>query len=178
MRRHEVPDTVRPEVIDPGRGRIRPAWPGRARGRGAAQQPGAGGHGAAGRTLRGRPRAQVEPEQEGIWRTALRSHLLLGVLGLALGLVVTAGLLAVPWPPAEDSPLYTALFSAMMGGFVGLMFAGVLTLRPDHSAVIDAVRPQIEDGAWAVIVRPRDADAAPRAFAALRDHGGETYRSF
>ncbi|MCC6171297.1 MAG: riboflavin biosynthesis protein RibA [Gammaproteobacteria bacterium] len=121
---------------------------------------------------------KFEPEQEGIWRTALRSHLLLGVLGLALGLVVTAGLLAVPWPPAEDSPLYTALFSAMMGGFVGLMFAGVLTLRPDHSAVIDAVRPQIEDGAWAVIVRPCDADAARRAFAALRDHGGETYRSF
>lgn len=31
---------------------------------------------------------KFEAEQDGIWRTALRSHLLLGVLGLALGLSV------------------------------------------------------------------------------------------
>jgi len=120
---------------------------------------------------------KMEPEQRGIWRTLLRSHLILGVAGILIGLLVAIGLVMAPWPAAAASPWLTALFTATLGGFLGMMAGGLVTLRPDHGAVIRSMREKLKLGQWAVVARPTSEASATRAFAALENAGGNPVRS-
>lgn len=118
----------------------------------------------------------MEPEQAGIWRTAVRSHVTLGAAGLVLGLML-GGLLIASWAAAAASPGFTLLFLGMMGLFSGGMWAGVLTLRPDHGWVIRRIRRALFLHRWAVVVRPLSEHAAQRATGTLRAHGAQPMRS-
>lgn len=120
---------------------------------------------------------KMEPEQRGIWRTLVRSHLVLGVGGVSIGLLVAMGLVLAPWPAAAASPGLTALFAGTMGGFLGMMAGGLVTLRPDHGAVIRAMRAKLKSGQWGVVARPTDEESAERAFASLATAGGAPVRS-
>ena len=120
---------------------------------------------------------KFESDDDGILRTAIRSHLLFGALGPVLGLLLAAILVGLQWPPAVGSPLHAAVFFTFLGGFLGIVVAGLCTLRPDHAAVIEAVRERLGDGDWAVVVRPTDAVSARRATASLADSGGVARRS-
>ncbi|RYF35972.1 MAG: hypothetical protein EOO25_21665, partial [Comamonadaceae bacterium] len=48
---------------------------------------------------------QLEPDQDGIFRTAVRSHVVLGLSGAVLGAVLAGGLLSAGWEAAESSPM-------------------------------------------------------------------------
>lgn len=120
---------------------------------------------------------KLEPESRGIWRTAIRAHVILGLAGLAFGLLVAVALVWSGWPAAVESPGYTALFAGVMGIFVGGMLGGLVTLRPDHGAIIRAVRDQLKKGYCAVIVRPISERSAKEAYAILEGAGGLPVRS-
>lgn len=120
---------------------------------------------------------KMEPEQAGIWRTLLRSHLIIGVGGALVGLLLALGLVLAPWPAAASSPGFTALFAATVGGFLGMMAAGLVTLRPDHGAVIRSMRAKLKVGQWGVVARPKDEASAERAYVALDNAGGAPFRS-
>ena len=120
---------------------------------------------------------KFEPEQAGIWRTALRSHAILGLVGAVIGALLAVLLAALGWPPIRASLGYAAVFFGTLGGFLGLLAAGFLTLRPDHGVVIGKLNSQMKRGRWLVVVHPRseaDADAARQL---LEVSGGETRRS-
>ena len=120
---------------------------------------------------------KMEPEQRGIWRTLVRSHIILGAGGILVGLLVAMGMVLAPWPAAAASPGLTALFAGTLGGFLGMMAGGLVTLRPDHGAVIRAMRAKLKVGQWGVVARPTDEESAERAFAALANAGGTPVRS-
>lgn len=120
---------------------------------------------------------KMEPESAGIWRTALRSHAILGAIGLVAGLAVTAALYFAGWPPTVTSPLLTAVFASALGVFFGMLLAGLLTLRPDHGFVIEKMREGIERGRWAVVVRPESEADAEFAERRLRAMGSTPVRS-
>jgi hypothetical protein len=120
---------------------------------------------------------KLEPEQAGIWRTALRSHLIFGIAGALAGVTLSAVLVA-SWPAATLSPGYTLMAVTMFSTFFGMMFAGLLTLRPDHDRVITAVRRALRAGRWAVVVRPLDEARARMAMSRLRGLGATPVRSF
>ena len=120
---------------------------------------------------------KMEPDQGGIWRTLQRSHLILGVGGALVGLLLALGLVLAPWPAAASSPGFTALFAATLGGFLGMMAGGLVTLRPDHAAVIRSLRAKLKVGQWGVVARPRDEASAELAFVALANAGGTPVRS-
>lgn len=120
---------------------------------------------------------KMEPESQGIWRTAIRSHLVLAPAGLALGAVVAATLLALGWPAAASSPMLATLFFATLGLFAGLMLAGLLTLRPDRSRVTLSIRRRSRAGKWAVVAHPTSPEQSERAVARLRKAGGTVIRS-
>lgn len=119
----------------------------------------------------------LEPETRGIWSTALRSHLTLGLLGLAGGLGLAA-LLITQWTAAAASPGFTLLFLGVMGLFSGGMWAGFITLRPDHGRVIRRVEDALRRHKWAVVIHPRTEHGAQHATQALRASGAEPARSF
>ncbi|HSC87238.1 MAG TPA: hypothetical protein VLC09_08215, partial [Polyangiaceae bacterium] len=79
---------------------------------------------------------KLEPENQGIWHTLIRSHLLFGIAGGLVGIVAALVVIAA-WPAAALSPFYTTLFVGVFGAFLGMIFAGLLTLRPDHGYVVD-----------------------------------------
>jgi hypothetical protein len=119
----------------------------------------------------------LEPEDHGIWRTLLRSHLLFGIAGAAAGAAVAAMAVALQWPAATLSPMYTTLFAVMLGGFFGMLVAGLLTLRPDHGTVIRKVHEFSRRGRWSVVARPLDEAGSKAAFASLAAAGRGAVRS-
>jgi hypothetical protein len=120
---------------------------------------------------------KMEPESQGIWRTAIRSHLALAPAGLASGAAVAATLVAFGWPAAASSPMLATLFFATLGLFAGLMLAGLLTLRPDRSRVTLSIRRRSRAGKWAVVAHPTSREQSERAVARLRKAGGAVIRS-
>jgi hypothetical protein len=120
---------------------------------------------------------KLEPESQGIWRTAGRSHLVLGLAGLVFGAVVAATLVSSGWPAAVQSPMLATLFLSNLGLFAGLMVAGLLTLRPDRSRVFTSIRERIISGEWAVVAHPTSPSQSERAIASLQKAGGMTVRS-
>ena len=120
---------------------------------------------------------KLEPESKGIWRTAVRSHLILGLAGLVSGAVVAATLIGTGWSAAVKSPMLATLFLLTLGLFAGLMVAGLLTLRPDRSRVFLSIRERIFSGDWAVVAHPTSPSQSDRAIASLRKAGGMAMRS-
>jgi hypothetical protein len=120
---------------------------------------------------------KMEPDSRGIWRTAIRSHVVLGMIGLALGASTAITLVRAGWPAAAASPLLATLFLSVLGLFAGLMVAGLLTLRPDRSRVTLAVRRRNRAGEWAVIAHPTSTEQSERAVLSLRKSGGTVVRS-
>jgi hypothetical protein len=120
---------------------------------------------------------KMEPESTGIWRTAIRSHLLLGPAGLLVGALAAATLVGLGWPAAASSPMFTFLFLATLGLFAGLMLAGLLTLRPDRSRVTLSIRRRSRTGQWAVVAHPRSPAQSDWVVDRLQKAGGAVIRS-
>jgi len=120
---------------------------------------------------------KMEPESGGIWRTAVRSHLLLGPAGLLAGALAAGMLVALGWPAAVSSPMLTTLFLATLGLFGGLMLAGLFTLRPDRSRVSLSIRRRSRAGQWSVVAHPRSPAQSDRVVDRLRRAGGTVIRS-
>lgn len=120
---------------------------------------------------------KMEPESQGIWRTAIRSHLVLGPAGLLLGAAAAATLVELGWPAAASSPMFATLFLATLGLFAGLMLAGLVTLRPDRSRVTLSIRRRNRSGQWAVVAHPRSPAQSEWVVDRLRKAGGTVIRS-
>jgi hypothetical protein len=120
---------------------------------------------------------KMEPESAGIWRTAIRSHLVLGPAGLVVGALAAATLVVLGWPAAVTSPMLTTLFLAMLGLFGGLMLAGLFTLRPDRSRVTLSIRRRNRAGQWAVVAHPKSSAQSDWVVDRLRKAGGKVIRS-
>jgi len=120
---------------------------------------------------------KMESESKGIWRTAIRSHLVLGPAGLVLGAATATALVAFGWPAATSSPMLTMAFLATLGLFAGLMLAGLFTLRPDRGRVTLSIRRRSRAGHWAVVAHPTSPAQSEHAVARLREAGGTVIRS-
>jgi hypothetical protein len=119
---------------------------------------------------------KVEPEGKAIRQTAFRSHVTLMSAGFFIGIGLSFVLIN-SWQAAAASPWLTGIAVSTIAMLVGGMLAGLLTLRPDRSAVAVQLREGLQHGRWAVVAHPRDAASATQADDMLRDAGGEVLRS-
>ncbi len=99
-----------------------------------------------------RPGRKLEPESQGIFRTMLLAHARLGALGAVAGAV----LFGVFWYAGVGMVVNAAAPAAfamiVIGGLIGLMAGGLVTLRPDHDVYINRVFEAIGEGQCAVVV--------------------------
>jgi len=95
---------------------------------------------------------KIEPEGVGIWRTAVRSHVTLGALGLVAGAILYFVLWFIPIEAVRSTPWLSLIVMSMFGGIFGLMAGGFVTLRPDHDAVVRPIREATAAGRWSVVV--------------------------
>lgn len=94
---------------------------------------------------------KIEPEVKGIARTLLKSHIVLGVGGFLLGLLVAALLVTLGPAMTRSSPLLTFIALGFLFPSVGLILAGLVSLRPDHDHLITKTRIATDASRWTVI---------------------------
>lgn len=111
---------------------------------------------------------KLEPETGGVWRTIIRSHVILGILGAILGLIL-AGIAQAIGPEYLAERTFTIYFAfAMVLGMLGLMLAGLISLRPDHDAVTTHVVEAVQEGKWALVLVTRNKAESDRAAVLLK----------
>jgi hypothetical protein len=106
---------------------------------------------------------KLEPEQQGIKRTLLKSHLILGGSFLIMGLLIAAYLSAYGPPLMSSSPLMTFIAFGIMGLFAGLLLAGLISIRPDHDVLINKTRGAAKKGKWTVVVHCKNDEEKEKA---------------
>ena len=99
-----------------------------------------------------RPGHKLEPESHGIFLTMIRAHVVLGLVGAVVGAVAFAVLLAMDIPFIVNSAVMSAALLIGFGAVAGLMFGGLVTLRPDHDPLINKVQHALGEGRSAVVV--------------------------
>ena len=93
-------------------------------------------------------------------RSLIFWHVLLGTAGCAAGIgaALAAGTLAPEFARTATPVMY--FVAAAIGGMLGLLLAGGISLRPDQNWLYSKVRDRLRQQEWAVIVHPRhDLDA-------------------
>jgi hypothetical protein len=120
---------------------------------------------------------KIEPEVQGILRTAVRSHLVLGVAGLILGFLVWLALYTQGWPTIRTTPVMSAVALLFFSTAGGMMLGGLITARPDHQMVIQRIRTASEAGEWSVVIHPRDPEQCDIVMAYLSSEEADVTRT-
>ncbi|MBB5217127.1 hypothetical protein [Parapusillimonas granuli] len=120
---------------------------------------------------------KIEPETQGIVRTALRAHLVLGAAGAVVGffgwgLLYLAGIIAVTATPLGSLGVFI-----FFGAIAGMLLGGLVTARPDHQLVIQRVQTATQEGKWTLLIHPRTPRQCDQVMAALSGVEAEVTRS-
>tara|TARA_R110002072_G_scaffold141475_1_gene286760 strand:- start:833 stop:1354 length:522 start_codon:yes stop_codon:yes gene_type:complete len=116
---------------------------------------------------------KLEPETRGVARTLVRSHVVLGLGALVLGLVIAAVLVTIGPALTRSSPVMTFIAAAFLFPVLGLMLAGAISLRPDHDPLIEKTRTASAAGHWIVVAHCVSIGEQSRAKDAI-DHSAQT----
>lgn len=88
-------------------------------------------------------------------RTLVRSHLILGLAGFVVGLLIWAGLYAAGFQTIVSTPVLSAVAILFFSTSAGGLLAGLITIRPDHMRIAERIQEAREAGKWAVVIHPR-----------------------
>lgn len=116
---------------------------------------------------------KVEPDDKGIARSLVKAHVRFGLIGLVVGLVIAAVLLAIGPALARSSPVMTFVALGFLGTILALLLAGAVSLRPDHDVLIEKARIAKDDGRWTVVAHCASVDQRELAKATM-DHSTQT----
>jgi len=120
-----------------------------------------------------RPGQKLEPESEGIFRTILRAHLMLGVLGAAVGAAAFGVMWAMGLPLIVNSAALAAGVIIAFGALAGLFLGGLVSLRPDHDLYINKVFDALGEGRSAVVVHAFSGEQKTQVESLLNSASGE-----
>lgn len=120
----------------------------------------------------------VEPEVSGIFRTILRSHAICGAVGAAIGVVLFLALYFRGEEMIVSSPWLALIAITGFAAIFGLFVAGLLSLRPDHSVLINELRAALKASRWAVVVHPTSEQQFDAAREVLELSGAKVLTTF
>ncbi len=120
-----------------------------------------------------RPGRKLEPESHGIFRTIIRAHVRLGLVGAVAGAVTFGVLWAMGLPWIVNSAVLAAAVFVAFGTVGGLMLGGLVSLRPDHDLYINKVYDALGEGRSAVVVHAFSRQQNAQAEDLLKGASGE-----
>ncbi|HLU20594.1 MAG TPA: hypothetical protein VKZ66_11615 [Pusillimonas sp.] len=120
---------------------------------------------------------KLEPETQGIARTGIRAHLILGAVGLLAGVMLWLVLYFLPITYIVASPVVSAAVIISFATILGMMLGGLVTARPDHQVVILKVRKAAEQGKWSLVLHPRDPRQCELLMKALLESEADVVRT-
>ncbi|MGZ8261206.1 MAG: hypothetical protein ACXWUL_11790 [Caldimonas sp.] len=119
----------------------------------------------------------LEPESGGIFRTILRAHAFTAIIGLVAGILLWAALYWGGVSLITSSATVSFIAIVFFATASGMMWGGLISLRPDHAQLITVVRDALHAGRWAVVAHPLDEQQAGVAEEALRADSIELQRT-
>ncbi|MCY7355566.1 MAG: hypothetical protein LH470_10935 [Lysobacter sp.] len=120
-----------------------------------------------------RPGHKLEPESQGIFRTIIRAHVRLGLLGAVAGAAAFGVLWWMELPLIVNSAVMAAAVMVAFGAVAGLMLGGLVSLRPDHDLYINKVYDALGEGRSAVVVHAFSREQSAQAKDLLKGASGE-----
>lgn len=99
---------------------------------------------------------QIEPEADTLIESMFLNHVIYGLSGLAIASLLAMILIFSGVNFAFSSPIITTFVFMFVGGMMGMMIAGLLTLRPDHDNVIQRARHALKKGKVVLLVHIKD----------------------
>lgn len=120
---------------------------------------------------------KLEPEMQGVARTAVRAHLVLGLAGLVAGALIWIALYSAEVEAIRTTPGLSALAFLFFGAIAGMLLGGLVTARPDHQLVVQRVQTATGEGRWSLVIHPRDATQCDAVIATLADTDADVARS-
>lgn len=119
----------------------------------------------------------LEPEDQGIWYTLVRSHIGLGiggaVLGFVLFLVMNASGIGLI---AQNTVVAASVFTAF-GAVFGLLLAGVVTIRPDHTPYLIKTQSALREGKYVLAVHASSVKQLQEAKSLLKSRQVNTVQT-
>ncbi|MCW8092140.1 hypothetical protein [Alteromonas sp. ASW11-130] len=111
---------------------------------------------------------KLEGSSRSIGKFMWNSHLLLGGVGLIVGLL--AAFLLVNFGPAltQQNPMFTYIALISPGIFMGLFAAGLFSLRPDRTEIIETVRHALKTHHYALVVNLKKNQSAAKVAEVLK----------
>ncbi len=120
---------------------------------------------------------KLQPEGGGILRTIVTAHLKLGIAGAVLGLLVVAVMFGLDVRFVSSSPLAAGLSAVAFGAVAGLLLGGLVSLRPDQDAYMNATREAAAEGRTTVVVHALSTEQRALAARFLSTQGAEVTQS-
>lgn len=120
---------------------------------------------------------KLEPEGGNIWRTIVRAHLKLCLLGALAGGLVFVAMMLLGVHFVRSSPWAAGAWWVLYGAIGGLFLGGLVSLRPDHDRYIRAVRKAVAAGRSAVVVHALSSGQQSEAARFLAQRGAEVTRT-
>lgn len=120
---------------------------------------------------------KLEGDSKAIGKMMWYSHLLLGVAGLAVGLITAYLLVNIGPALTRQNPVATYIAFISPGIFIGLFVAGLLSLRPDRTQLIEVVRQAVKARKYAVVVNMREGQSVATVREYFSRHGHQVVES-
>ncbi|MEX0606188.1 MAG: hypothetical protein WD623_14860 [Marinobacter sp.] len=120
----------------------------------------------------------LEPESQGIWSTLVRSHIGLGMAGAIAGFILFSTLYSADVAFITQSLVVSAIVLTAIGGGIGLLLAGMVTLRPDHMPYLMLAQSALRKGKYVLTVHASSAQQLDEAKKTLRNRRVSSVRSF
>jgi len=120
---------------------------------------------------------KLEPETQGVARTAIRSHLWLGLVGMLAGVLLWLVLYFAGIAAIVSSPFYSGAAIVAFATVAGLLLGGLVTSRPDHQVVVQRVDEATKAGRWTLILHPRSEEQCKAVEDVLNAAKVETVRT-
>lgn len=120
---------------------------------------------------------KLEGDSKALGNMMWYSHLILGGAGLIIGLIVAYFLVEFGPAMTQQNPIFTYIALISPGLFVGLFVAGLISLRPDRTKIIEVVRSAIKSKRYAVIVNLRKGQSASDISAMLKRYSDQVVQT-
>ena len=120
---------------------------------------------------------KLEPEEQGIQRTAVKAHVRLGSAGFVLGWLIWGGLYLAGVELISSTPGRSLIPILFFSTAAGLMWGGFVTMRPDQEVVIQEVETAVHEGHWSLVIHSRSSEQTHTITQTLSDLNIEIARS-
>lgn len=120
---------------------------------------------------------QIEPESGGILHTMIRAHIWLGLAGAIAGAILFFVLYVSGIAFISQNGVTAAVVLTVIGGAIGLMAGGLVTLRPDHTRYAQAAQSALDKDQHVLTVHAHTSDELKTVIAELEHHPGRIVRT-